>query len=365
MVERREQGETYAAAGVDAGRKAEGLSALLRWVERTHALRPDAIPALPIGYFANVVPVDGHLGVAISTDGVGTKLLVAQAVGVYDTVGIDCVAMNVNDVLCVGATPLSLVDYIAVEEARGDLLEPLARGLFRGCELAGVNVPGGEIAQVREMIRGVRPGYGFDLVGTCIGTVALDRILAGATVAAGDVLLGLPSSGLHSNGYTLARRVLLERAGLRYDAHVPDLGTTLADELLRPTRIYVREVLELLGSDVAVRALAHMTGGGLWNLVRTQAAVGFVIERWPEPPAIFPMIQRLGAVPDEEAFSVFNMGIGFCIVVTERDADRACRVLADAGAPAQLLGRVTDDRERTIRVVPRSLAGRDGRFARG
>src|SRR5262245_44906598 len=250
--------------------EARGLEPVLRWVERTHGLRPGAEPLLANGYFANVVPVNAREGVAISTDGVGTKLLVAQAVGRYDTVGIDCVAMNVNDVLCVGATPISLVDYIAVEEPSRELLEPLARGLYRGCEIAGVNIPGGETAYVREMLRGAHPGRAFDMVGTCIGTVELSRIIAGAKIAEGDVLLGLESAGIHSNGFTMARRALLTQGGLRYDAHVPELGTTLADELLRPTRIYVREVLALLGSGVEVRALAHMTGGGLWNLVRTQ-----------------------------------------------------------------------------------------------
>jgi phosphoribosylformylglycinamidine cyclo-ligase len=297
---------------------------------------------------------------------VGTKLLVAQAVGRYDTVGIDCVAMNVNDVLCVGATPISLVDYIAVEDPKPDLLEPLARGLHRGCELAGVNIPGGEMACVREMLRGARPGYAFDLVGTCIGTVALDRIIVGATVQDGDVLLGLESTGLHSNGFTLARRALVDHGRLRYDEHIPELGTTLAEELLRPTRIYVREILALLASGVQVRALAHMTGGGLWNLVRTQAAVGFRIERWPDPPAVFGLIQRLGGVPDEQAFSSFNMGIGFCIVVPAGDVDRASEILRrGGGGRVHVLGVAVGDPARRIDFSARGLSGVAGEFRRG
>jgi phosphoribosylformylglycinamidine cyclo-ligase len=319
---------------------------------------------LPNGYFANVIPVAPNLGVAISTDGVGTKLLVAQAVGRFDTVGIDCVAMNANDVVCLGATPVSLVDYIAVEDARPDLLEPIARGLHRGCEIAGINIPGGELAGVREMLRGARPGYAFDLVGTCIGTVALDGIIAGQRLEAGDVLLGLASDGLHSNGYTLARRALQQQGGLRYDDHVAELGSDLGTELLRPTRIYVREALRLLSSGVDVRAMAHMTGGGLWNLVRTQKAVGFRIEAWPEPPPIFRLIQRLGAVSDAEAFSTFNMGIGFCIVVSRGDADRAARILESAGATVLVLGQVLDDPGRTIEFPPRRLTGSGGRLRR-
>ncbi len=341
----------------------DALPAVLRWVQRTRDLHPGATPALALGYFANVIPVGGNQGIAISTDGVGTKILVAEAVGKYDTVGIDCVAMNVNDVLCVGATPISMVDYIAIEEPIPTLLEAIARGLYRGCELACINVPGGELAHIPEMLRGVRKGHAFDLVGTCIGTVEMSAILTGDRVEPGDVLLGLESSGLHSNGYTLARRVLTERMGFRYDAHVPELGVTLGEELLRPTRIYVPEVLALLASGVRVRALAHMTGGGLWNLVRTQAAVGFRIEFWPELGAIFRLLQE-GGVADEQAFSELNMGIGFCIVVAREDADRAARILRQEDATVHHLGSVIASPERCIEFPARGLVGTDGRFRR-
>jgi phosphoribosylformylglycinamidine cyclo-ligase len=350
----------------DAGVRSvgSGLGALLRWIRPTFEHAGASRPALDIGYFANVVPVADNLGIAISTDGVGTKLLVAQAVGRYDTVGIDCVAMNVNDVLCVGARPIALVDYIAVEEAVPELLGPLGEGIARGCELAGVSCPGGELAQVREMIRGIVPGRGFDLVGTAIGTVALDRMLTGAAIRPGDVLLGLESSGLHSNGFTLARQALLERGKVELDAHVSELGCSLGEELLRPTRIYVRPVLAVLESGVAVRALAHITGDGLFNLVRTARPVGFDVERWPEPPPIFSLIQRLGGIPEEEMYRAFNMGIGFALVVAPEDAGRARAIVEAAGITVHDLGRATDDPERTIRIHPRGLIGRDGKFTR-
>jgi phosphoribosylformylglycinamidine cyclo-ligase len=341
-----------------------GLAALLRWVRPTFENAPDVRPILDIGYFANVVPVAPNLGIAISTDGVGTKLLVAQQVGRFDTVGIDCVAMNVNDVLCVGARPVALVDYIALEESTPDMLDALGRGLARGCELAGVSCPGGELAQVREMLRGARPGSAVDLVATAIGTVALDRVLDGRHVRAGDVLLGLESAGLHSNGYTLARRVLLGDGRLALDAHMPELGTTLADELLKPTRIYVKPVLQVLDAGVPVRALAHVTGDGLFNLVRTTKPVGFDIERWPEPPAIFTLLQRTGRIADEEMYRAFNMGIGFTLVVAPEGADDARQLLERAGLTVHVLGRATDDPERTIRFGPRKLVGRRGRFVR-
>jgi phosphoribosylformylglycinamidine cyclo-ligase len=353
---------TEEAAGVGAA--GSGLSALLRWIRPTFDHPGAPRPALDIGYFANVIPVAPNLGIAISTDGVGTKLLVAQAAGRYDTVGIDCVAMNVNDVLCVGARPVALVDYIAVEEADAELLGPLGQGIARGCELAGVSCPGGELAQVREMIRGARPRRAFDLVGTAIGTVALERILSGDAVRAGDVLLGVASSGLHSNGFTLARRALLERGGLPLDGHVAELGGTLAEELLRPTQIYVRPVVDVLDAGLPVHALAHITGDGMFNLVRTARAVGFDVEQWPAPPPIFDLVQRLGDVADEEMFRAFNMGIGFCLVVARDGADRVRRLLEEHGLVVHVLGRATDDPERTITIRSRGLVGRGGRFVR-
>ena len=341
------------------------LEALLRWVRPTFDHPAGSRPSLDIGYFANVVPVAPNLGIAISTDGVGTKLLVAQAASRFETVGIDCVAMNVNDVLCVGARPVALVDYIALEEPNPQMLAELGQGLARGCELAGVSCPGGELALVREMLRGARPGSAVDLVGTAIGTVALDRVLAGQDVRAGDMLLGLESSGLHANGYTLARRILLERGALRLDAHVAELGCTLAEELLRPTRIYVKPILELLEAQLPVHALAHVTGDGLFNLVRTAKPIGFDIEHWPEPPPVFGLLQRLGAIPDAEMFRVFNMGIGFGLVVAREGMEAARTRLERAGLRVHLLGTATEDPERTIRLRPRGLVGRRGRFTAG
>jgi phosphoribosylformylglycinamidine cyclo-ligase len=355
-------GLTERDAGV--GAVGSGLQALLRWVRPTFEYAPGARPRLDVGYFANVVPVAPNLGVAISTDGVGTKLLVAQEAEQLDTVGIDCVAMNVNDVLCVGARPVALVDYIALEEAVPARLDAIGRGLAKGCELAGVSCPGGELAQVREMLRGTRPGNAVDLVGTAIGVVALDRVLDGSAVRAGDVLIGLESNGLHSNGFTLARRVLLDHAGLKLDARVSELGTTLVEELLRPTHIYVKPVLELLDAGIPIHALAHITGDGLFNLVRTAKAVGFDIEHWPTPRPIFALLQRLGSILDEEMYRAFNMGIGFALVVAPEAADDVRARLARSSFVPHELGRATDDPERTITFRPRGLIGRDGRFVR-
>src|SRR5713226_3224070 len=249
---------TYAGAGVDTAQAGGALAGLLRWVNATTAFRPGEV-RLPNGYFANVVALGANLGLAISTDGVGTKLLVAQQLGKYDSVGIDCVAMNVNDVLCVGAEPVALVDYLAVSHADPALLEALGRGLHEGAREAHVTIPGGELAQVPELLRPHADGASFDLVGTAIGTVPLDRVLVGQDVADGDVVVGLASSGIHSNGLTLARRVLVGDDPRRLAEHVPELGRTLGEELLEPTRIYVRPVLAMLAAGLPLKALAHIT----------------------------------------------------------------------------------------------------------
>src|SRR5262245_25985879 len=197
-------GRTYKGAGVDSEPQDRIMHNLTYWVERTFTLRPNSVK-LPLGYFANVIDIGNGIGIALSTDGVGTKIIVAEMMNKYDTIGIDCVAMNVNDVLCVGATPLALLDYIAVETPHDDLMGPLIEGMYKGAEIARVTIPGGEIAQVREMIHGAREGYGFDLVGTCMGTVDVDHILSGRGTSHGDVIVGLRSTGVHSKGLRLAR----------------------------------------------------------------------------------------------------------------------------------------------------------------
>jgi phosphoribosylformylglycinamidine cyclo-ligase len=359
-----EKGLDYAGAGVDAEGAEVALERLAARVRRTFGFagsagRPGAVH-LDLGYFANVVEVAPGLGIAVSTDGVGTKLLVAQMLGKYDTVGIDCVAMNVNDVLCVGARPLTLLDYIAVERAEAGMLDAIGAGLERGAEEAGISIAGGELAQVAELIRGARPGAGFDLVGTAIGLVALDRVIVGEGLEDGDAVIGLASSGIHSNGLTLARAALLEAAGHDLDDEIEELGRPLGAELLEPTRIYVKPVLALLAALAPdeVRALAHITGDGLLNLLRVRSEVGFEIDEPPEPQPIFRLIQAAGGVSDAELYRVFNMGVGFCIVVAASAADRALATLRESGAPdARRIGRVTADRPGLVTIPSKGLTG--------
>ena len=353
---------TYEATGVDTRGAEESVRTLAKWIEETFTFNPTR-PLLPLGYFANVLRLSADLGLAISTDGVGTKILVAQELGKYDTVGIDCVAMNANDVLCVGARPVSMVDYVAVERAEPTFLGQIAKGLRDGALAAGINIPGGEIAQVREMLHGSRDGHAFDLVGTCVGTVHPDRLIVGQDVQPGDVVVGLASSGLHSNGFTLARRVLLERAQRRLGDHLAELGRTLGEELLEPTRIYVRPILQMMDERLGLKALIHITGDGFLNLPRVVAPVGFVIDQLQPSHRIFAAIQAHGDVDAAEMFRVYNMGTGFCVVVDPRDAARAKAIAELHGHPAAVIGYAVNDPRRRVWIPQHGLVGEGKEFA--
>jgi phosphoribosylformylglycinamidine cyclo-ligase len=325
--------DAYARAGVDQGAADSAVAGLVRALGAIELGRPSRQVPLP-GHYASVIRIDERTGIALSTDGVGTKLLVAERLGRFDTIGIDCVAMNVNDVICVGAEPLAMLDYIAIERADPELCEQIGTGLARGAELAGIEIPGGELAQLGDMVRG------FDVAGACFGTVALDAIVDGAAVEPGDPVIGLPSSGLHSNGYTLARAAL-EGLPLGEDPE-GRLGRPLGEALLEPTEIYVKPVLELLRSKVEVRGLAHITSGGLGNLLRLAAPVGFEIDEPLPVPPLFELIRERGGVADEEMHEVFNMGCGFCAVVAPADEAAALELLRRHHPAAQRVGRAIE-----------------------
>jgi len=347
--------EGYKAAGVDIAEADAGLRNIVGRITATWPRSGLGKVQLPIGYFANVVDIGG-IGLALCTDGVGSKAIVAQLMGKYDTIGIDCVAMNVNDLLCVGARPVSMVDYIAVERADAAVLDGIAVGLAEGARQAGVSISGGEIAQLRDVVRG------FDLVGTAIGTVALDRIIVGRDIAPGDCVVGIASSGIHSNGYSLARRVFFEEARLSVDHVFPELGCPLGEELLRPTFIYVPEVLEILDQVKSVKALVHITGDGLLNLPRVEAEVGFVLDDLPPPPPIFDLIERHGGVSPAEMFEVYNMGVGFCVVVPEADVAVTLAILTRHGRQAGVIGHAVADPSRSVTLPQHKLVGRGKRF---
>lgn len=351
-------GRTYEESGVRG--QGEALSAIVKHLGPTLTHPPDAETITRFGDYASVLKISDSLAIAISTDGVGTKTLVASRMDRYETIGFDCVAMNVNDVICVGATPIAMVDYLGVNTLDPDRTDAILEGLGRAAEEALIAIPGGELAQLPEVIGSDgserRDENAFDLVGTCIGIVHPDEVILGHDLVPGQVLIGLASSGIHSNGLTLARRVLLEGAGLGLDAEHPMLGRSVGEELLEPTRIYVRSVRALRSAGIRARGIAHITSDGLTNLCRLRAAVGFRIESLPEPPAIFRLIQEAGSVPAEEMFRVFNMGVGLVVIVEREDAVAARGALREGGYEAWNLGEVT---ERTGEVIlePVGLAG--------
>jgi phosphoribosylformylglycinamidine cyclo-ligase len=333
--------DAYAAAGVDTDQADEGVGALVS-VLRTIETGSPSRSVVPSGHYASVLRVTDELGIAIATDGVGSKLVVAEQADRLETVGIDCVAMNVNDLICVGAEPIALVDYLAVEEVDAARLARIGVGLKVGAEAAGCEIPGGELAVLPELIRGHPSPQGFDLCATAIGTVAIKDIILGDAIAPGDALIGVPSSGLHSNGYTLARRALQEQGGLTLDDRPEELGgASVADALLEPTVIYVRAVLDLLrAGDVDVHGLSHITGGGLNNLLRIGA--GYAIEDPLPVPPVFGLVQRLGDVSEAEMWEVFNMGCGLVAIVPEAHADAAAAILAARHPGARRIGTATD-----------------------
>lgn len=349
----------YARSGVDTGEADRALARLILEISPTQAF--GAASEIGIGHFAAVIRL-GPLHVALTTDGVGTKLLVAQAIGRYDTIGIDCVAMNVNDLLCVGAKPIAMLDYIAVERCDPEVFGQIGKGLCEGARQAGVSIVGGETALIPAMLRGAREGSGLDLVGMAIGIVPEGGLIDGSKVRPGDVLIGVASNGVHSNGLTLARSVLQRKLG--FEEWVEELGGTLADELLRPTRIYVAQVEALAKAGVQPRALAHITGDGFLNIRRIEAPVGFEIDFLPPAPPIFALIRKLGELDSAEMASVFNLGVGLTVVVPESDVDRTLAALRGTGVEAWRLGHAVADPERSIRILPERLVGRSKLFVR-
>ena len=251
------------------------------------------------------------------TDGVGSKLLLAEQMDSIHTVGIDCVAMNTNDLICVGAEPLSFVDYVALDKPDEELMAKIGMGLAEGCKLSNCTLSGGETAILPELV------HGFDIAGTSVGYVKQDKIIDGTKISEGDVLIGLKSSGPHSNGYTLIRKLF-------------DGDKELGKKLVEPTRIYVKEVMALI-NQVDVHGIAHITGGGLDNISRINDNFQYVIDNPLPVPSIFNWLQEKGSVEDKEMYRTFNMGMGMLIIINKDDAKKSISIL---GEHAQIVGSV-------------------------
>jgi phosphoribosylformylglycinamidine cyclo-ligase len=340
---------TYAAAGVDIDAGERAVERIKPMVASTR--RPEVLGGL--GDFGGLFALDTaryRQPVLVSgTDGVGTKAAVAEATGRLDTVGIDLVAMCVDDLVCQGAEPLFFLDYISTGNVEPSRMADLVSGVAEGCRQVGATLLGGEMAEHA----GIMSPDEFDLVGFAVGVVERDEILGPHRVVAGDVLLGLPSPGLRSNGYTLARHVLLERAGLAYaDPAWPGAATTVADELLLPSVIYTPAVRAAIAA-ADVHAVAHITGGGFGGNIPRMLPEGcravLVRGSW-EIPTIFTEIRRLGGVADDEMARVFNLGLGMVVAVSSDTADAARAALCSAGIDAVAVGRV-EAGERAVQLT--------------
>jgi len=346
----------YREAGVDIDKVSEIHKSIKRILEKTFIFREGRVGSVltEIGHYAGLIDLWDGKALAVHVDGVGSKVLIAQMMNKYDTIGIDCVAMCVNDLICMGAEPIALADYLVVQEPRSDLIEPIMEGIAKGAEEASIAVIGGETAVMKEVVRGIRDGYGFDLAAMCIGIVDKRKVLTGSSIKPGDYVVGLTSSGIHSNGLTLARKVLLSKFTI--DSYVEELGCTLGEELLKPTRIYVKPVLKVL-SEFEVHGLAHITGGSFTKLMRIGrlAHLGFNLHNMPEPPPVFKLIQRVGLIEDREMYRTFNMGIGFCIIVPPHEADDVLETCKKMGIEGQIIGEASEEVKVKIKVDGRSL----------
>jgi phosphoribosylformylglycinamidine cyclo-ligase len=323
---------TYKAAGVDLDLYEQSMQRLPALIRRTHDAQRGRVMDLP-GGFAGLFRLFGNGRqwndpVLVSgTDGVGTKIKVARQAGVYDTIGVDLVAMCVNDCLCLGAEPLFFLDYLAFAKDDPELVEALVKGVSDGCLLAGAALLGGETA----IMPGLYQPGDFDMAGFCVGIVERDRLIDGSRIESGDVLLGVPSSGFHSNGYSLIRRIVFETAGLAIDDEIPELNRTVREVLLTPTRIYADVVADLVQSEQpgSVTGIAHITGGGIQDNVDRLLPPGCraAIDRsaWTVPPE-FTWLQRLGGVDMDEMFRVFNMGVGLVVVRRKTDSETSPQI---------------------------------------
>jgi phosphoribosylformylglycinamidine cyclo-ligase len=331
MMEEKNIPSTYAEAGIDLSVEARVLRKINHYVKKSFSFGEVVSKE---NHYANLIKV-GEYGIALASDGVGTKILVALSANRYDSIGIDCVAMNVNDLLSMGILPKAFVDYLAVSNLDENIIEEIIKGVYKGCEIAKIPILGGELATIPEMLS--EKDNSFDLAGTALGIVSLDEVIDGSKIELGDLVLGISSSGIHSNGFTIARKVL----GIKYELsdELP-WGKTLYEELLIPTRIYTEPVKELL-KECEVHGLAHITGSGFKKLFRI-TKYGFELDQLPEPTEIFEEIRKLGNISYHEMYSVFNMGVGFVVVIPKKETERAINLL-NKYFETQIIGEIVEN----------------------
>ena len=337
---------TYREAGVDISKIKQSQRAIGRLIKSTHKIQKKAKVRQGFGHYAGIVEIPGGRLLATHTDGVGTKVIIANMMKRYDTIGIDCVAMNVNDIICIGATPVSFVDYIAANKNDVKSFKEIIKGLVKGAKKATVPIVGGETAIMPDLISG--KGFSFDLAGMVLGTVSKKEMVLGDKIKAGDVIIGVKSSGIHSNGYSLARKALLTRYALK--DRIKRVGV-LGDALLTPTEIYVKPVLEA-NQRCKINGMAHITGGSFTKLLRLKDT-GYEIDALPRIPPIMALIEEQGVRP-EEMYKTFNMGIGFCLIAAQNEVRGIKEVFKRHKMDAFEIGRIK--REKGVFVNSKKIA---------
>lgn len=292
------------------------------------------------GHYAGLIEIEGKV-IAVHTDGVGSKILVSQMMEKYDTVGIDCIAMNVNDIVCLGAKPVGYLSYIALQKTNNLLLKEITKGLVKGAKLAEAAIVGGETAILPEIITGNKRDFNYDLAGMIFGIINnKKKIIFGNKIRKGDAIIGIRSSGLHSNGYSLARKVLLEKYTV--DDKPEHLDTKLGIELLKPTVIYSKTILKIIDEfDTSIiHGLSHITGGSFTKLKRLNADVDYILDNLPAIKGIFKQIMVDGNIDIHEMYKTFNMGIGFCIIAAKERAEDIINVISKEGLKSSVIGKI-------------------------
>ena len=327
---------TYEKAGVNIPKIQSMQRIIGKMISESYSFQKIGKITAGFGHYSGLITLGNNV-LALHTDGVGTKVLVAQQMKCYDTIGIDCIAMNVNDIICTGAQPFAFVDYIGLKKVNDELVKKVMKGLITGAKAARIAIVGGETSVVPELLAG-ETGEIFDLSGTALGMTKNNSIILGNKIKIGDIILGLESSGLHSNGYTLARKVLSKYSL----GEIPEFITkTVGEELLTPTRIYVRPIMELLKDrKITIHALAHITGGSFTKLKRLNHRVRYNLFDLSPPQGIFKQIQKDGRIDLKEMYRTFNMGIGLCIILPKANVDKTISIIEKYNMKVRQIGQV-------------------------
>ncbi|MGB8034235.1 MAG: phosphoribosylformylglycinamidine cyclo-ligase [Nitrososphaeraceae archaeon] len=334
---------TYRRAGIDVKKIRAVQKSIGDIISLTHSFPAIGNVISGFGHYAGLIDI-GSKTLAMHCDGVGTKVIIAQMMSRFDNIGIDCVAMNVNDIICIGAHPLAFIDYIALRSTNQHVVQEIAKGLVKGARQSDMAIIGGETAILPDLITGEDKNT-FDLVGMVLGIVDKPNIILGDKIKIGDIILGVESSGLHSNGYTLARKVLLSKYSV--DDTAPHLVYTVGEEMLTPTTIYVKPVIEMLKQKhISIHGLAHITGGSFTKLARLNKKVRYNLDNLPKARGIFKQIQIDGRIKTKEMYKTFNMGIGFCIILPRHSVDAVISIFKKYNMGCSRIGIVDEKGEK-------------------